>query len=261
MGIIVNSKHLKTKFIPHRTTHAVPELIQYRYDNKRGAMAGILDLKPGAPRAPGLRRRDYTLASLHGDHIQQPPKGKPPRPSPSINASPRGSSSDEDLAGQKVADDAASDDSEFGRVERMKKSGGDDIPRMGMDSSATKGELNLESSNIRASSFTSGKRDRSRHGSQSSQKRTKVDLDDDDDMPLSFSQRKKPRHSYGYGSINIHRSPATKPDKSKRMRSNEIEKGPSTFREPATRTGAMLARGRNFLCISNLRRLQLTSSS
>ena len=216
-------------------------------------MAGILDLKPGAPRVPGLRRRDYTLASLHGDHIQQPPKGKPPRPSPSINASPRGSSSDEDLAGQKVADDAASDDSEFGRIERMRKSGGDETPSMGMNSSSTKGESSLEPSNIRASSFTSGKGDRSRHGSQSSQKRIKADLDDDDDIPFSFSQQKKPRHSYGCGGINIHRGPATKPDKSKKMRSHEIEKGPSTFREPAPRTGAMLARGRNCLCISNLK--------
>ena len=217
-------------------------------------MAGILDLKPGAPRITGLRRRDYNLASLHGDHTQQQPKGKNPRPSPSINASPRGSSSDEDFAGQKVADGAASDDSEFGRIERMRKSGGDEIPRMGMDSSSTKGELSLEPSNIRASSFTSGKGDRSRHGSQSSQKRTKANLDDDDDMPLSFSQQKKPRHSYGYGSVtNIHRGLATKPDKSKRMRSNESEKAPSTFREPATRTGAMLARGRNLLCISSLK--------
>ena len=213
-------------------------------------MAGILDLKPGAPRITGLRRGDYNLASLHGDHTQQQPKGKPPRPSPSINDSPRGSSSDEDLAGQKVADDAASDDSEFGRIERMRKSGGDEISSMDMNLSSTKGELSLEPSNIRASSFTSGKGDRSRHGSQSSQKRTKADLDDDDDMPLSFSQQKKPRHSYGYGSINIHRSPATKTDKSKRMRRNESEKATSAFKEPATRTGAMLARGRNFLCIS-----------
>ena len=218
-------------------------------------MAGILDLKPGAPRTTGLRRRDYTLASLHGDHTQQQPKRKPPRPSPSINASPRGSSSDEDLAQQKVPDDAASDDSEFGRNERIRKSGGDEIPRVGMDSSSTKDELSLEPSNIRASTFTSGKGDRGRHGSQSSQKRTKADLDDDDDddMPLSFSQHKKPRHSYGYGSTNIHRGPATKPDKSKRMHSGESDKAPSTFREPASRTGAMLARGRNLLCISNLK--------
>ena len=216
-------------------------------------MAGILDLKPGAPRITGFRKGDYNFASLHGDHVQQQPKVKPLRPSPSINASPRGSSSDEDLAGQKVADDAASDDSEFGRIERIRKSGGDEIPSMGMNSSATKGELSLEPSNIRASSFTSGKGDRSRHGSQSSQKRTKADLDEDDDMPLSFSQRKKPRHSYGYGSNNIHRGPATKPDKSKKMRSIESEKPPSTFREPATRTGAMLARGRNLLCISSLK--------
>ena len=215
-------------------------------------MAGILDLKPGAPRITGLRRSDYNFASLHGDQTQQQPKRRPPRPSPSINASPRGSSSDEDFAEQKVPDDAASDDSEFGRIERMRKSSGDEIPRMGMDSSSTKGELSLEPSNIQASIFTSGKGDRSRHGSQSSQKRTKADLDDDDDMPLSFSQRKKPRHSYGYGSTNIHRSPATKPNKSKRTRSNESEKATSTFREPATRTGVMLAQGRRFLCIGNL---------
>ena len=246
-------KLLKNKYVPDRTPHAVSGLIEYRYDHKTGAMAGILDLKPGAPRITGLRRADYNLASLHGDRAQQQPKGKSSRPSPSINASPRGSSSDEDLAEQKGADDAASDDSEFGRIERMRKSGVDEIPRMGMDSSSTKGELSLEPSNIRASTFTSGKGDRSRHSSQSSQKRTKADLDDDDDMPLSFSQQKKPRHSYGYGGINIHRGPATKPDRTKKMRSNESEKAPSTFREPATRTGAMLARGRNLLCKSNLK--------
>ena len=216
-------------------------------------MAGILDLTPGGPRITGLRRGDYNLPSLHGDHTQQQPKGKPPRPSPSINASPRGSSSDEDLAGQKIPDDAASDDSEFGRIERMRKSGGDETPRMGMDSNPARGELSLEPSNIRPSSFTSGKGDRGRHGSQSSQKRTKADLDDDDEMPLSFSQQKRPRQSYGYGSTNIHRGPATKPDKSNKMKSNGIEKAPSTFREPATRTGDMLARGRNLLCISDLK--------
>ena len=216
-------------------------------------MAGILDLKPGAPRRTGLRRQDYNLASLHGDHTQQQPKGKPPRPSPSINDSPRGSSSDEDLAGQEIPDDAASDHSEFGRIERMRKSSGDEILSMGMDSSTAKGGLSLEPSNIPASSFTCGKSDRSRHGSQSSQKRKKADLDDDDDMPLSFSQQKKSRHSYGYGSINIHGGPATKREKSKRMRSNESEKVPSTFKEPATRTGAMLARGTSFLSISNLK--------
>ena len=216
-------------------------------------MAGILDLTPGAPRITGLRERDYTLASLHGDHTQQQPKGKAPRPSPSINASPRGSSSDEDLAWQKIPDDAASDDSEFGRIERMRKSGGDDMLRMGMDLSSAKAELSVEPSNIRASSFTSGKGDRSRHGSQSSKKRLRVDLDDDDDMPLSFSQQKRPRHSYGNGSTNPHRGPATKPDNPKKMLFNESEKARSAFREPATRISAMQARGRNLLCIGNLK--------
>lgn len=216
-------------------------------------MTGLLDLSPRSPAPIGLTTKNYRLASLHGDRLRQPRE-----PSPSILAPPKGSSSDEESNGQEVPGDGLSDDSEFGRSDKKKEIDRSGMLRTGIDSNAAKGEdsykreLSVEPSNIRPSSFTSGKGPGSRNGSQSSQKRNNIDVDDDE-VSIAFSQPKKSRQSYG--STNVHRVPG-KPNK---VLLKEGKKAGPAFKNPSTE--AMIAQGRRSLRVSLLKRTRLTSSS
>ena len=188
---------------------------------------------PYAPRPrPGMTRSNNPYGSLHG-HRFQPPE-KPRKLSPPIDAPPRASSSDEEPDGQNVLNDESSDDSEFGRTKKKGKLERENRPRTGTESSSangedsTKRELSAEPSNIRASTFTSGKWSGSRNGSQSSQKRKSVDVDDDD-FPIAFSQSKKPRQSYG--STNKYRSSFTKPGSSKKESRKEGKQAGPAYKD------------------------------
>ena len=193
-------------------------------------MAGPYNLNPVAPRV-GLTK-DNPYRSLHRPILQQNQETR--EPSPSIFALPRGSSSDEEPDGQNVLNDESSDDSEFGRTKKKGKIEREKRPRTGTESSSangedsTKRELSAEPSNIRASTFTSGKWSGSRNGSQSSQKRKSVDVDDDD-FPIAFSQSKKPRQSYG--STNKYRSSFTKPGSSKKESRKEGKKAGPAYKD------------------------------
>lgn len=210
-------------------------------------MAGLSHLKLGAAPAVGLRKQDYKNASLHGDTLQTQQTRKSSSP---ISAPPRISSSDEELYGQDVPDDGYSDDSEFGRRERMGNPnskvalgvGTNFVSAKGEDSK--KGELTVEPSNIRAGSFALGKRPGSRNGSQSSQKRRGVDVDDDD-LSVAFSQSKKPRQSYG--STNKHRSSAIKSGSPRKAPPKESGKAGPVYRHRDIRE--MQDRGRGSLCM------------
>ena len=188
--------------------------------------------------------KDNPYRSLHGDRLRQSDKRR--KPSPEIDAPPRGSSSDEELDAQELPDDQASDDSEFGRSEKKQEIGRNDMVRTGTNTRSArnedgkKRELSVEPSNIRTSSFTSAKGHGSRNSSQSSQKRRNLDLDGDEES-IAFSQPKKqPRRSYG--SKNRQRSPVTKPENSKRVPPKEYEKPGPVYKGDYSR--AMIAQGK-----------------
>ena len=213
-------------------------------------MAG-LDLTPRAHRAIGLTKQNR-YASLHGGYIQQ--AEKPRKPSPAIDAPPRGSSSDEESDGQQIPEDGVSDDSEFGGSRKKRNFNMPVMLNTGMDSNSAEGEdgekreLSVEPSNIRAGNFTSGTGVRSRNSSQSSQKRKDIVVDDDD-IPFSFSQQKKPRQSYG-GSTITPRGSAKKPVSAEKKPPRESEKVARSYKPPSTDT--MLARSKTSLRISVL---------
>ena len=217
-------------------------------------MAGPLNLISGAP--PIGLTKHINLASLHGDHLRQTDKSR--EPSPSVFAPPRDSSSDEDSNGLQVSEAGASDDAEFGGIERRRKSNINVTLSTGTDDNQ-KRELRVEPSTIRAGSFTSGAGARNGNGSQSSQKRKDANTEDDD-VPLSFSQRKKQRQSYGNGSMNIHRGSVTKS-------ANHTNKSPANSGKaghalkPPPGTHAMLARRRMSLLNGLSRGIWLISSS
>lgn len=212
-------------------------------------MAGLLHLTPGAP-AIGLTKHNiYT--SLHGDSSRRTAR----KPSPPVNASPRGSSSDEESDGQQVPNDGLSDDSEFGGSGKKRTLDIQAVLSTGIGSGSAKAEdgdkreLSVEPSNIRAGNFTSGTGSRNRNGSQSSQKRNNADVDEDD-LPFSFSQSKRPRHGYGYGNANIHRGSATKFESRTKKAPTGSGKAGRSFREP--NTDDLLARGRLSMRTGNL---------
>ena len=206
-------------------------------------MAGLLHLTPGAP-GIGLTKRNI-YASLHGTR----------KPSPQINAPPRGSSSDEESDGQQVPNDGLSDDSEFGGSGKKRTLDIQAVLSTGTGSGSAKTEdgdkreLSVEPSNIRAGNFTSGTGSRNGNGSQGSQKRKNVDVDEDD-LPFSFSQSKRSRHSYGYGNAN-NRGSATKFESRTKKTSTGSGMAGRPFRDP--NTGGMLARGRLSMRTSNLK--------
>ena len=201
-------------------------------------MAGLLDLTSRPPASIGLSKQRHIYASLHGDHSRQPQR--PREPSPSIFAPPRGSSSDEEFDGKEVPDDALSDDSEFGRSEKKKGPNSNGMPRTGTDSSPANGdddnkrELSVESSNIRPSSFTSGKDLGSRNGSQSSQKRLKDETDDDMGPfgSIHSSQSKKAKiKTYG-GPSNINKGSLVEQKKPTKAATAEKKRERRPFRLP-----------------------------
>ena len=199
-------------------------------------MLGPLHLTQGA-RTIGLRERDNGYTSLHGHRFKQPEKSR--KSSDPILASPRGSSSDEKFDGNEVPDDGASDDSEFGTSETKGKLNRDGLLRTRTDSSqaksedGTKRELSVDSSTIKATSFTTGTGPGS---SQSSQKRRNVDVDDDD-LSNAFSQPKKLWTSYGRA-----RGSVTKTASPKKSHPKRSEKAKPAFRTKDI--GSMLAGGK-----------------
>ena len=205
-------------------------------------MAGLLHLTPGAPGIGLTKRNKY--ASLHGDRLREPNKSR--KPSPPINAPPRGSSSDEESDGQQVPNDGLSDDSEFGGSGKKRRPDIQAVLSTRTGSASAKAddgekrELSVEPSNIRAGRFTSRTGSRSRNGSQSSQKRN-ADVDDEE-LPFSFSQPKRPRHGFGYGNDNIHRGSATMSASHTKKPSSGSGKAGRSFRD--VNTDALLARGR-----------------
>lgn len=230
------------------TLHVRRELVEPHNDRQTKEMAGILDLTPGGGlRTVGMRERDFRYPSLHGKSSR--PSEQPRKPSPPINAPPRGSSSDEESDEQTIPYGEASDDSEFGGSGRKKNSNGNAKLATGTGSSLAepeeddkKNELSVEPSNIRAVTFTSGRGPGSRNGSQSSQKRKDADVEDDE-MPMSFSQhQKKPKHGYGHNNVNIHKGSVTKPNNPKKAPLKETEKAGPAFKKP--NTDAMLAQCR-----------------
>lgn len=209
-------------------------------------MAGLLHLTPGAPGIGLTRHNKYV--SLHGNSLRR-------KPSPPINASPRGSSSDEESDGQQVPNDGLSDDSEFGGSGKKRTIDIQAVLSTGTGSGSAKAEdgdkreLSVEPSNIRAGNFTSGTGSRNRNGSQSSQKRKNADADEDD-LPFSFSQSKRPRHGYGYGNANIHRGSAAKSESRTKKAPTGSGKAGRPFRDP--NTDDLLARGRLSMRTGNL---------
>lgn len=208
-------------------------------------MAGLLHLKPGA-RPLGLTKHGNIYESLH----------RPPRePSPSVFASPKGSSSDEEFDGPGHPDKVTSDNSEFVGSEQKEKPNryGTLRTRKGLSSvvreDGKKRELSVEPSNIRPSSFTSGKGPGSRNGSQGSQKRENADLEDDD-LPTSFSQRKRPRQSYGHGSMTKQKASVTKPSNLNKAPSKASGKAGPVYKDPAY--DATMAQGRRSWRIDRL---------
>ena len=208
-------------------------------------MSATLHLGQSGTRRVGMTKYN-PYGSLHGDRARQS--------SPSILASPKGSSSDEAFDETPVHIDEPSDESEFGGGEKKEKPDRNGLPTRRTDSTSANSEdskkrrLSGEPSNIKPSIFTSGKGLGDCNGSQSSQKGNSADLEEEILRSFSQNQRKKPRQSYGHGSASKKRGTwdsASKPGNNTRMSPVENEKARRSFKNPPST--AMIAQHRDLL--------------
>ena len=201
----------------------------------------------------GLRRKDYTFASLHGG---QAPKDKPPALSPEdIYAEPK-SSDDESSTKHELADTGLSDGSLTGAAKKKKNKGTTRLDENGKSqgSSSPKEEtaqwasasLQNLPSHFSNTAFTSKKPSATHLGSQSSQKRPRDEMDDDMGSFGSSQSKKAKMKTYG-GLSNIHKGSAMEDKRPTKAAPAEKRKGGRDYRRPNAE--AALARRKS---ISNL---------